>query len=114
MNKINKTNIDNLRPYIGVPLTFKKVCENAKLPYDSFKAGSIKIAFLKELLLWCDYEKSLSPTRYIITEIYEEKRPKVPIIIPQPNDLAKCEEAKQFFIDRKITPVGDLSYPLRK
>ena len=108
---IKKEQIELLRNQIDIPITYKKMCSTTGFPY---LKGNAKSCFLNNLLLWVDLERTSSPTRYIVKKIYDDKKEKIPTVATLPNDEEAYEEAKQFFIKRKITPVEPLPYPIRR
>lgn len=60
---------EKLNKILNQPLSYKKLCEALNMPT---KSGKSKIYQLKDLALYCNIQISFSPTRYTITEIYDQ------------------------------------------
>lgn len=64
-----KLNYDKLNQIINQPLSYRKLCEILEL---EIKYGNSKKAQIKDLSLYCNLQITSHPTRYIITEIYDQ------------------------------------------
>lgn len=64
-----KIDYKKLKLNIKKELTYKQLCENLGL---EIKYGNSKKAQLKDLSLYCDLQILSNPTRYIITEVYDQ------------------------------------------
>lgn len=109
-NYLDKEKLKKLYGEIDIPLTYKQICDISGFTYSR---GEAKTIFLNRLSRWCLYEKTSSPTRYIIKEFYDEPLDFPPTIISLPTDEAKYKEAEEFFIRRKLTHPEPLPYPMR-
>lgn len=60
---------DKLLSIQNQPLNYKALCDNLGLEY---KYGNSKSYQLEQLQAYCNLEKLSNPTRYLITEVYDE------------------------------------------
>lgn len=60
---------DKLKKIQNQELTYKQLCEALDIPY---KSGKSKTYQLKKISLYCDLEILSNPTRYTVTEIYDQ------------------------------------------
>lgn len=61
--------LDNLKQIQNQSLTYKQLCQALNIP---IKSGKSKTYQLKNLSLYCDLQTLSNPTRYIITEVYDQ------------------------------------------
>lgn len=64
-----KLNYEKLKLNLKKELTYKQLCQNLGL---EIKYGNSKKAQIKDLALYCDLQILSNPTRYVITEIYDQ------------------------------------------
>ena len=62
------SNIDGLREYIGLELTYKQICDAAEMP---IQYGNSKTAQMKELQKYCELERIDGTHRYLLKQIYD-------------------------------------------
>ena len=60
---------EKLKQIQNQPLTYKQLCEALNIP---IKSGKSKVYQIKNIELYCDLQILSNPTRYIITEIYDQ------------------------------------------
>ena len=60
---------EKLKQIQNQPLTYKQLCEALDIP---IKSGKSKVYQIKNIELYCDLQILSHPTRYIITEIYDQ------------------------------------------
>lgn len=60
---------EKLNRILGQPLTYKQLCQALDIPA---KSGKSKIYQLKDLALYCNIQTSSHPTKYTVTEIYDQ------------------------------------------
>ena len=60
---------DKLKKIQNQELTYKQLCKSLNIPY---KSGKSKTYQLKNIALYCDLQILSHPTRYIITEVYDQ------------------------------------------
>lgn len=60
---------EKLNRILGQPLTYKQLCQALDI---SAKSGKSKIYQLKDLALYCNIQTSSHPTKYTVTEIYDQ------------------------------------------
>lgn len=60
---------EKLKQIQNQPLTYKQLCEALDIP---IKSGKSKIYQIKNIELYCNLQILSHPTRYIITEVYDE------------------------------------------
>ena len=61
--------LDDLKQIQNQSLTYKQLCQVLNIP---IKSGKSKIYQLKDLSLYCNIQILSNPTRYIITEVYDQ------------------------------------------
>lgn len=61
-------NLNRLRNYIGVEMSYKQICQKANLP---IKQGDSKTAQMKELQKYCELERIDGTHRYLLKQIYD-------------------------------------------
>ena len=60
---------DKLNQILGKSFTYKQLCQALDIPA---KSGKSKIYQLKDLALYCNIQTSSHPTKYTVTEIYDQ------------------------------------------
>lgn len=60
---------EKLNRILGQPLTYKQLCQALNIPA---KSGKSKIYQLEDLALYCNIQTSSHPTKYTVTEIYDQ------------------------------------------
>lgn len=63
---------DKLKELTGVPMKYNQLCDALKLP---IKSGKAKTKQLGDLTTICNLDIQQSPTRYVITEVFDEVMP---------------------------------------
>lgn len=109
-NELDREKLEKLHSYLNIPLTYKQICDISGF---SYQEGQSKVVFLDRLSRWCLYEKTTSPTRFILKEFYKEPLEFLPTITKLSNDKAKYNEAEIFFAKRKLSHPDALPHPLR-
>ena len=66
---MNEEKIEKLQEMQGQELKYKDLCNELDIPY---KTGKSKQIQLNDLELYCNFVKLDSPTRYLITEVYDK------------------------------------------
>ena len=64
-----KIDYNKLKQIINQPLSYKQLCQSLEF---EIKYGNSKKAQIKDLSLYCDIQILSNPTRYVITEVYDE------------------------------------------
>ena len=64
-----KIDYNKLNQIINQPLSYKQLCQFLEF---EIKYGNSKKAQIKDLSLYCDLQILSNPTRYVITEVYDE------------------------------------------
>lgn len=64
-----KIDYNKLNQIINQPLSYKQLCQSLEF---EIKYGNSKKAQIKDLSLYCDIQILSNPTRYVITEVYDQ------------------------------------------